>query len=57
MRRSIYWCKLLNVDIRRVYEDIISDIPPWEAKVQVINSYDESQVYNNETFLEYVNFE
>ena len=55
--RSIFWCKILGIYIKRVHDDIVCDVPPWEVNAQIITSYDESQVYNNQTFLNYIDAE
>ena len=57
MRRSIFWCKILGIYIKRVHDDIVCDVPPWEVNAQIITSYDESHVYNNQTFLNYIDAE
>ena len=56
MRRALLWCKLYDINMRRVCNNSnVVEIPPWVEDIQCIMSYDESKIYNNETFLEYLN--
>ena len=53
MIRALLWCKVFEINIKRVGNNKII-IPPWVKNAQRIMGYDESCIYNNETFLEYL---
>ena len=52
MRRTLLWCKVFDINIKRVGNNKI--IPPWVKNAVYNGVYDESCIYNNETFLEYL---
>ena len=41
MKRALLWTKLLDINIKRVYEMDSFNMPPWENDLQVIVFYDE----------------
>ena len=57
MRRALFWSKMYEVNIKRVYENDLLNMPMWETNLKVIMCYDEGQIYNNQIFLEYLNDE
>ena len=57
MRRAIYWCELLDITLKRVYNKVTNDVPPWASKVDCIINYEDSTICNNQAFLDYVNIE
>ena len=57
IRRAIFWGNLFDINVKRVHNDKLNEMPPWASKICCITNYDESSIYNNQTFLDYVNTE
>ena len=47
---------MFNINVKRVYEDNVFNMPPWNENVHVILNYDKTSIYN-QTFLEYLSIE
>ena len=54
INRAFLWSRLLNVQVQRVATKVDTEIPPWQNGLNIVTTYNEDKIYNNDTFIDYL---